>query len=257
MSILASSASQRLQFKGILLLLFAQACLSSLAWAGSVQSVSVPFVGCESDGQVGPVPAPVGSTLALKVPAPVANRLAYHKAQQSPGVLAPRGWYCFSTYGSNGSNLYVSPEPIQADYLSSQDQAFQGPAIQLSDSVGYTSGRFEVALIVARVFPAYRWFVNSLINNSLASATDFKFGPYPHDKLRYKTKSVVEYETPKLTDDLGTHSKLLATNSPIDGVITLTGPAEDLNLRLLAIRLPSNLTDLAPIIIRQVEQEAK
>ena len=29
----------------------------------------------------------------------------------------PRGWHCFATYGSNGGNLYVSPDPISATLL--------------------------------------------------------------------------------------------------------------------------------------------
>src|SRR5690348_772725 len=75
-------------------------------------SVTVPFVGCESDGQVGPVNAPTGNRKVVPISTSAAQHLAYYKAQYGSGVLAPRGWYCFSTYGSNGSNLFVSPVPI-------------------------------------------------------------------------------------------------------------------------------------------------
>ena len=37
------------------------------------------------------------------------------------------------------------------------------PAIQLSYSIGDTSGRFEVARIVARVFPKYQGYVQHVI----------------------------------------------------------------------------------------------
>ena len=40
-------------------------------------------------------------------------------------------------------------------------KGFTGPAIQLSASDGGTSGRFEVARVVARVFPAHRDYVSA------------------------------------------------------------------------------------------------
>lgn len=65
----------------------------------------VPFVGCKSDGQTGPQKAPNGKPVLLPLPAKFAERLAYYKSEQSAGVLAPRGWYCFGTYGSSGDTL--------------------------------------------------------------------------------------------------------------------------------------------------------
>jgi hypothetical protein len=82
-------------------------------------AVSVPFVGCKSDGQMGPVQAPTGENKVAPITAEMAGRLAYYKAEKGSGVLAPRGWYCLGTYGSNGEALYVSPNPIRAaDVLS-------------------------------------------------------------------------------------------------------------------------------------------
>jgi hypothetical protein len=79
------------------------------------------------------------------------------KLKRGLGVLAPRGWHCFSTYGSNGSNLFVSPVPIDGKALFSADwKGFMGDVVQLSVMDGGTSGRFEVAKVVARVFPAYK-----------------------------------------------------------------------------------------------------
>ena len=122
-------------------------------------TVTVPFVGCASDGQAGPQAAPSGKSLTVTIPAGVAQRLAYYKAEYSAGVLAPRGWHCFSTYGSNGASLFVSPEPMDSKTLLSLDwKGFTGPAIQISVSDGGTSGRFEVAKVIARVFPEYKAF---------------------------------------------------------------------------------------------------
>ena len=77
----------------------------------------VPFVGCQSDGQVGPLDAPKGKSKVLSIATKKAQRLAYYKAKEGQGVLAPRGWYCFGTYGSSGASLFVSPQKIGADTL--------------------------------------------------------------------------------------------------------------------------------------------
>ena len=36
--------------------------------------------------------------------------LAHYRSEHL-GVLAPRGWHCLETYGSNGASLFVSPDP--------------------------------------------------------------------------------------------------------------------------------------------------
>src|SRR5580698_5306558 len=135
--------------------------LSVPLWA---QQAAVPFVGCKSDGQAGPVDAPSGTSKAVPSSAGAAQRLAYYKAASAFGTLAPRGWYCFGTYGSAGASLYVSPEPIARAALFSADwTGFTGPAIQISLSDGGTSGRFQVARMIARVFPAHRAFADQVI----------------------------------------------------------------------------------------------
>src|SRR5713226_5745414 len=86
------------------------------AVAASAQriAVSVPFIGCKSDGQVGPVEAPKGTSTSVPISRKEALELAYYRSAQGVGVLAPRGWYCFGTYGSGGDTLFVSPQPIDA-----------------------------------------------------------------------------------------------------------------------------------------------
>jgi len=64
-------------------LLFAPASLNA--------QTTVPFVGCPSDGQLGPLAPPKGNPQYLNVPLKIAAELAYYKAENSPGVLAPRG----------------------------------------------------------------------------------------------------------------------------------------------------------------------
>src|SRR5579863_4748134 len=79
------------------------------ALAASVNaSVTVPFVGCASDGQTGPRPAPAGAPKNINVDPALAPRLAWF-ASQDVSVLAPRGWSCFERYGSSGALLVVAP----------------------------------------------------------------------------------------------------------------------------------------------------
>jgi hypothetical protein len=104
---------------------------------------NVPFVGCKSDGQAGPLPSPKSTAKAIALSSELADQLTYYKAENGFGMVAPRGWYCFSTYGSNGGSLFVSPEPINNKELFTSDwKGFLGSAIQVSVSVGGTSGRF-------------------------------------------------------------------------------------------------------------------
>lgn len=217
-------------------------------------STNVPFVGCRSDGQVGPQNAPTGKPKTINGSPQLAQRLAYYEASDGLGVLAPRGWYCFETYGSDGSNLYVTPTPLNTtDLFSDRWKGISGYGIQLSQSTGNTSGRFAVAQIIARVFPAHWDFVRRVIAEGVEPATSFPYGPYPADRLIYKNKETVEYVTPPNTEGLGTRSFLIKDDNPIGGVAVLTG--EDLSLTHLSARLAPEMSNLLPVITRPVEQE--
>lgn len=223
----------------------------------NAQTSSIPFVGCASDGQVGPSKAPHGKAKTVLLSAELASQLAYYQAEEGSGVLAPRGWHCFSTYGSNGSSLFVAPQPIDSKVVFSDKwKGFAGPVVQISDSLGGTSGRFQVASIIARVFPAHKAFVANVIAEGIETAADFPSGPYPNDKLRYGSKEVVEYETPPQTEGLGTRSRLQKSDRAITGVEILSGPSEELDLVSLAVRLPKNCGDLTRAIVQQTEREA-
>jgi hypothetical protein len=218
-------------------------------------AVTVPFVGCASDGQVGPQKAPTGKSLAVEIPAPLAERLAYYKAKFGIGILAPRGWHCFSTYGSSGENLFVSPDPIESKTLLSLNwQGFTGPAVQISVFDGGTSGRFEVAQVIARLFPAYNAFAQKVIAEGVEPASNFPSGPYPSDKLTYSGKNIVEFETPGSAQGLGTDSRLQMNASPIDGVAIIGG--KDPDLTLLTARFSGSDRDLIAAMVTQAEREA-
>jgi hypothetical protein len=217
-------------------------------------SIRVPFVGCKSDGLAGPKPAPVKAWPweTVWVDAKTAKSLAYYKAEMSLGVLAPRGWYCFGTYGTNGSNLFVAPQPVKRDDLfSARSHSFTGPFIQVTFSYGGTSGRFSVARTIARVFPSRKAFVQHVIDEGFETASDFPFGPFPKDKPVFQSDQIVEYQTPPHSEGLGTMSWLEPDGDPVESVAILTGSWPD--MVHLAVRLPAGLRDLTPHIVRQVE----
>ena len=221
----------------------------------TTEGLRVPLVGCASDGQVGPLEAPKGGDKVVQIEAKAAQQLAYYQAERSPGVLAPRGWHCFGTYGSNGATVYVSPLPYtSADFFSHKWKGFAGPAIEASWMCGGTSGRFKVAEVAARVFPAHKAFVKQVIDEGLRPASDFPFGPYPKDKLTYHGDSIVEYQTPPHTEGLGTMSRLQANDYPVEGVEIFKGE-EMPDLIGLYMRLPPALHDLTSPIIKQLERD--
>jgi hypothetical protein len=225
--------------------------------SGSIATTrsAVPFVGCKSDGQTGPVEAPKGQTKVVLIDGGAVQQLAYYESTRGFGVLAPRGWYCFGTYGSDGNTLYVSPQPINsADLFSTTWSGFGGPVIELSLEDGGTSGRFGVAKTIARVFPDHRDFVRNVIAEGIEPASSFPLGPYPDDKLIYRNNEIVEYETPAYKEGLGTISRLQSNDEPISGVAILI--EKDTNLLKLSVRLSPYQTDLTSSIIHQVERDA-
>lgn len=185
----------------------------------------------------------------------MARGVAYYKAEMGMGVLGPRGWHCFGTYGSGGAQLFISPEQIEGANLFAADRKrFDGPVIEISYFYGGTSGRDAVAQVIARVFPEFKAFVADVVEMFDRPASYFPFGPYPKDTVIYKNKTVVEYRTPAQTEGLGTGSWLQKNDSPINGVAILTGQTPD--LVLLAVRLPAGLGGLTSAIVDQVERDA-
>jgi hypothetical protein len=215
---------------------------------------SVPFVGCPSDGQQGPEPAPKGSAKSVGVDAAIAAQLAYYQAKDSFGVLAPRGWKCFYTYGSSGATLTVAPSGNLADLNA---PPLTGPAVVATLSSGETSGRFEVAKYSARLFPKLEaGFIASVIAEGIEPKKDFPFGPWPADKLVYRTPSLVEFETPVNSDGLGTSARLRKDALPIHGMATVrsSGTPGSPDFYLLTVRLPAAQASLSSAIVVHAEQ---
>jgi hypothetical protein len=146
--------------------------------------------------------------------------------------------------------LFVSPRPISRDDFGPDWAGIEGPAVQADNIDGGTSGRFVVAQVLARVFPAQRAFVQSVMDSFDQSAKDYTFAPYPNDKLIVQTARLVQFQTPPHSEGLGTMSRLKANDDPIDGFAMLEGKTPD--LLMLRVRLPREQRDLAPVIIQDL-----
>ncbi|HTB18005.1 MAG TPA: hypothetical protein VK708_07795 [Bryobacteraceae bacterium] len=215
------------------------------------QTFRVPFVGCAQDGQAGPVEAPIGTDEQVRIDTPVARKLAFYSTGRGFGVLAPRGWFCFGNYGSSGAELFVSPRPLKAvDLFGPNWGGIAGPAVELERTQGGGSGTALVAAVLARVFPAYRPFVQGLIDAGDLPAAEYTFGPYPDDKLITKRARLVRFQTPAHAEGLGTMGQVKANDDPIDGAVVLQGKNPD--LLMLRVRLPPEQRDLASVIIQQL-----
>ncbi|HUO23639.1 MAG TPA: hypothetical protein VMU59_14075 [Caulobacteraceae bacterium] len=224
-------------------------CALGLAFAGGAhaQPVRVPFIGCSSDGQLGPQTAPKDDGKAPELSAALAARLGWYVGNYVKGVLAPRGWRCIELYGSNGATLLVTPARLG----DASKGPVAGPAVQLSVSVGDTSGRFEAARIAARLFPRRRAFVDAVIAEKLEPKADFVFGPYPDDRIRRLGPDVVAFVTPARKDGMGTMSRLAKSGEPIEGLAVMD---EDNDATVLAVRLAAAQHDLALAIVDVAEQ---
>ncbi len=219
----------------------------------ALASNSVPFVGCAADGQMGPIDPPAKAAEEVDADQRAIQELAFYESSAlRRGVLAPRRWHCFCWYGSSGNVLIVAPtkrvSQLGLDHLDT-------PAIVLGIYFGGTSGRFVVAKYARRLFPMEEPdFIQSVIDEGIEPAKDFPFGPYPKDKLIYRTKREVEFETPANQDGLGTSGLLRKGARPIYGVARLEGSAsEELAFLLLTVRLPLALAHLRSAIIANVE----
>jgi hypothetical protein len=209
---------------------------------------AVPFIGCRSDGQQGPQPAPDRATAPLPIWTPARAALAFYQGPDL-GVLAPAGWQCLEMSGSNGETLVVQPRLTKGD-------AITGPAVQLSRSFGSTSGRFQVARVAARIFPVARRFTDDVEKEGLLDKPLVRH-PYPTDRIVSRDDTHVRFVTPARHQGLGTLSRLAPGDRPIEGLEVLVLPMDDLSLIALTLRLPSGQAGLAGTIIAQAQDAAR
>lgn len=208
------------------------------------------FVGCASDGQVGPRRAPRSGAVPL-VPAALASQVAYYASAGGPGVLAPMGWHCFGLYGSSGSTLLVTPETHSAKELFGERRfKTHGPAVEISYEYGGTSGRWAVANAIARYFPDQRGFIGDKNFQGLDVAL-LPTGPFPSDVMRSRTANSVRLVTPPDVEGMGTSGLLSPADDPVQGMVELISTSDGPDLLTSNARLPRNLTKLWPVIARK------
>jgi hypothetical protein len=187
-----------------------------------------------------------------------AAQLAYYEMANGPGVIGPRGWFCGGIYGSDGATLVAAPNPFQpSDLAGTGWSGASGDAVEARVASGDTSGRFVVAQVIMRVFPAHQPFAQGVINEGIEPASSFPSGPYASDKITTKSSEVVEFQTPANAVGLGTDTNLNLRLAPggdaVSGVAILSGQAPDLSQA--DVRLPANLQPLAGDIIQKYEAD--
>lgn len=166
------------------------------------QEVTVPFIGCPSDGQAGPIPPPTGKTRKIGVSFKLPGKVAFFKGVQGIGVFAPAGWHCFVSYGSAGATTIVSAHALPTSGMPPRDLG--APTIDISSYAGDTSGRFNVAILGHMLFPdVSKDFVKKVEDEGILSKAQIEKIAYPTDKLTYLNKTLVQFETPANAKVLG------------------------------------------------------
>jgi hypothetical protein len=145
----------------------------------------------------------------------------------------------------------VLPYSVTFDNL----DTLNSPFIMVTQLSGETSGRFQVARVIARVFPTQKAFADGVIKDGIEPASDFPFGPYPTDTLKYHGDVTVEFQTPANTKGLGTEFGLQPNDQPISGVAAIKWDGEDIYLVCLTVRLMPDTRDLTTQIMQQFERD--
>ncbi len=216
----------------------------------TARTANVPYVGCASDGQLGPQPPPKRSKPTPRLPAPVASRLAYYAAVNN-GVLAPRGWHCFSLYGSSGTTVLVAPDPFDVKHVFDRKFKLSGDAVEFGYLLGGTSGRFEVAQVASTFFPVARDFVNAVAKEEKEIGLPFDLSgkDFRKDRIVNRTNKTARLVTPAGQQGWGTRDRLAANETPIEGLaVLITDEPAYPDLIELNLRLPQKDRDLVAVI---------
>ena len=217
-------------------------------------AATVPFVGCPTDSLTAPLAAPKGDAVAVAFDGRTAARLAFYKSQADQGVIGPRGWHCLSFKAPSGWVTIVTPAtPSPSTMLRyARFHPIAGPAIQITHFEGYSSGREDIAKLIARYFPEHALFLQFV--KSAVPAADFPAGPYPKDQRLAQKPGIVETLTPAGKVGLGTQYRLVPSDLPIRAFAAVVGPDEALQGYVMGVRLAKDKDDLAPIILSWAEQ---
>jgi hypothetical protein len=223
-------------------------------WIGAARAAeanppAVPLVGCRADGEMGPTKSAPAQSLAVTPDPRTGSLIAYYAAAHGPGVYAPKGWYCLTWEGSNGTILVVTPRRIPPPYFPLP--VIAGSAVMIQSSDAGTSGRFHVAGVAAQLFPVVgAEFVARIRDEHLIPESSFDVEPYPDDQLQYLSDRLVEFVTPPNHTGLGTEGLFEMSDLPVRGLITLNLQDEVNSLTELRVRLPAGLNSVAAAIMQ-------
>ncbi len=225
-----------------------------LAWCAGVlaepaeHEPRVPVVDCPANDQTGGAKIRAGESMPAAVEQPVAGQIAFYRAEQGPGIYAPKGWYCHGWDGSSGTALVVTPKRMEPPYFPLP--AIAGPAVTIQTSDAGSSGRFHVAIVAAQLFPiAGSELITRVRQEHLISDASFEAAPHPGDQLGYLSDQFVEYTTPANRAGLGTDGLLEISDLPVTGLTILNPEAEVNTLTEVRVRLPARLSVVAEAIV--------
>ena len=196
-------------------------------------------MGCPGIGGADPEPWPVPKGAPKVLPSATTvppARIAYYRANNGPGVFAPRGWHCQAWGGSSGSFIIVTPTAPAAII---PREAVKASGVIAIWSSGGTSGRFRVAEVSALLFPEVMAdFIARVKAEGLPSPDFSKIKPFPQDQYTYLTPKMVEFTTPARQEGIGT-GILVPSEDPVRGVVSLSPQGgRDADLLQFQIRLP-------------------
>lgn len=208
----------------------------------------VDFVGCPADGQVGEVAPPQGEPKNAVLDGVSPDSIAFYKGERAAGAFAPSGWHCRVWYGSSGSTLIVTPEPIEG--AQSQLPKFSTPAVEVASILGGTSGRFSVAAYASRLFPLPAALFIQKVKDE-GAVPDSDLGAYPNDSVSILSNLVVEFKTPANTRGVGTDGALDPSGDPISGLAVLDeSKPEEPNISIVRIRLGPTKEKMGRLLLR-------
>lgn len=199
---------------------------------------AVRFVGCPSDGQVGPRAAPKHGRTP-QVPIKVAALLNYYSVE-GLGVLAPAGWHCMGGYGSSGSEIIVTPVTYRPG------DKITGPVVAVTYEFGDTSGRVSVAAAIVRFFPTHRDFLVHV-----ADLDPSYWSGHEKDVIVRRMSDIVEFKTPPYQQGWGTRETLVPSSAAVEGIVKLVPGSDAPDLLTVRTRLPEKFSKLAPLIFAE------
>ena len=217
--------------------LFVAIAAFEMTVAHADDEMKVPFVGCPSDGQTGPIAPPTGSTRTVHLSSKLPGAIAYYQGDGGAGVFAPAGWHCLALYGSSGEAIIVSADALPKSGVPS-GSSIDAPVIEYSALSGETSGRFGVATYGHMLFPDLtKDFVKGVEDEGIESKSEIEEPKYPRDKLTFLNKTLVQFETPANAKGLGTEGYASVSHAPITGLVSLDEGDDGMGISILRISL--------------------